>query len=94
MASKKHRKKLKARYNTKKPVYRFLLTREAQEDRETILNFLEANANITVSSNDIMTNNHLNLNSSSSVYHNIKYIRENMDINIISIRGKGYQYQQ
>lgn len=94
MASKKHRKKLKAQYNTKKPVFKFLLDHHSQHDREVILNYLKANSERYVTRNEIIENNHIYYRSSSSVSHNIKYIRENIDANIITVRGKGYQYVQ
>ena len=94
MASKKHRKKLKAQYNPKKPVYRFLLDHHSEHDRELIINYLKANSERPVTSYELIENNRLYYRSSSSLYHNIKYIRENIDANIITVRGKGYQYVQ
>lgn len=92
MASKKYRKKLKAQYNPKKPVYRFLLDEHSKHDRELILNYLKANSERIITRFELLENNRLYYKSSSSVSKNIKYIRENIDANIISIRGKGYQY--
>lgn len=94
MASKKYRKKLKAQYNPKKPVYRFLLDEHSKHDRELIINYLKANSDRPVTSYELIENNRLYYRSSSSVYKNIKYIRENIDGNIITVRTKGYQYVQ
>lgn len=92
MSSKKYRKKLKDQYNPKKKNNWYETDKNAERDREIILNFLKVNANHYVTSYDIMENNILYFNSQSSVSSNIKYIRENMNVNIISISGKGYQY--
>lgn len=94
MASKKHRKKLKAQYNPKKPVYRFLLDEHSKHDRELILNYLKANSERIITRYELIENNRLYYKSLSSVSQNIKYIRENIDANIITVKSKGYQYVQ
>ena len=92
MTSKKYRKKLKHQYNPEKKINWYETDKNAERDRETILNFLKANANHYVTSYDIMENNNLYFNSNSSVSSNINYIRQNINDNVIAVKGKGYQY--
>ena len=92
MSSKKYRKKLKEQYTKPKKFHFLDKDHHAEEDREKILNFLRENPNQYFTSVELIAYALLYYETSSTVSQNIRYIRENLDANIVSKRGKGYMY--
>ena len=97
MSSKKHRKKLKDKYNNTK-VYKptRYFDKMFQQDSETVLNYLKEKPNTIVPSNEIIESCDLYFIGKTQLTKTIQKIREIYNVNITSKSGRngGYMYYE
>ena len=90
MSSKKHRKKLKAITNEKKPLKMYLI------DSEQVISYLKKRPYEIVKRQEILDDTNLHNKSLSAVSQIIKAINHYTNEHIITIKGKngGYMYYE
>ena len=94
MTSKKYRKKLKEQYNSKNVKQYSLFYKDNAKDRDIIVDYFKNNPNRIITAKELVINNNLKFDTSSSICHSIKYINNNNNLNIQSKKGRygGYIY--